>query len=76
MSLYYHPAFIVNRILNIRHRERGFQNLVDLEGCIPEERAWIPRSFILDLGLITSFYKEHHKKILDCLEAMSERRVL
>uniref|UniRef100_A0A3B5LFY1 Chromo domain-containing protein n=1 Tax=Xiphophorus couchianus TaxID=32473 RepID=A0A3B5LFY1_9TELE len=50
-----HPAFSVRRILAVHPRGRGRQYLVDWEGYGPEHRSWIPRSFILDPDLISSF---------------------
>ena len=53
----------VSRILAVRRRGRGFQYLVDGVGYGPEDRSWIPRSYLTDPGLLEAFYKEHPQAV-------------
>ncbi|KAI3376091.1 hypothetical protein L3Q82_016617 [Scortum barcoo] len=53
------PVYAVKKLLVVRKRGRGRQFLVDWEGCRPEERSWIPASFIVDHSLIDDFYQRH-----------------
>ena len=53
----------VSRILAVCRCGRGFQYLVDWVGYGPEDRSWIPRSYLADPGLLETFYKEHPQAV-------------
>ena len=53
------PLYKVKRLLAVRNRGRGKQFLVNWEGYGPEERQWIPQSYIDDPSLIQDFYRDH-----------------
>ncbi|KAI3372402.1 hypothetical protein L3Q82_022684 [Scortum barcoo] len=59
------PVFAVTalKLLAVRKRGWGRQFLMDWEDYGPEERSWIPASFIVDHSLVDDFY-QHHPDVL------------
>ncbi|KAI3357224.1 hypothetical protein L3Q82_015685, partial [Scortum barcoo] len=53
------PVYAVKKLLAVSKGGRGQQFLVDWEAYGPEERSWIPASFIVDHRLIEDFYHRH-----------------
>ena len=47
----------VNRVLAVRHQGRGFHYLMDWVGYGPEDRTWVPRSYLADPTLLEDFYQ-------------------
>ncbi|KAI3373892.1 hypothetical protein L3Q82_022461, partial [Scortum barcoo] len=50
---------LVKKLLAVRKSGRGRQFLVEWDGYGPEERSWIPASFIVSKKLIEEFYRQH-----------------
>lgn len=50
------PAYMVRKILEVRHQDCGFHYLVDWERYSLEERSWISRNLILHQSLHSDFY--------------------
>ena len=53
----------VSRILAVRRRGWGFQYLVNWVGYGPEDRSWVPRSYLADPSLFEAFYNEHPRAV-------------
>ncbi|KAI3376974.1 hypothetical protein L3Q82_000211 [Scortum barcoo] len=53
------PVYAVKKLLAVRKSGRGRQFLVEWDGYGPEERSWIPASFIVSKKLIEEFYRQH-----------------
>ncbi|KAI3352573.1 hypothetical protein L3Q82_005509 [Scortum barcoo] len=64
------PVYAVKKLLAVRKRGRGRQFLVDWEGYGPEERSWIPASFIVCKKLIEDFYRQHPETRQDRQESV------
>ena len=53
----------VNRILEVRRRGRRFHYLVDWVGYRPEDRSWVPSSYLADPTLLEDFYRANPQAI-------------
>ncbi|XP_056130605.1 uncharacterized protein LOC130107851 [Lampris incognitus] len=53
----------VDQLLAVRRRGRGYQYLVDWVGYGPEDRSWVPRSYLADPALLEEFYRAHPNAI-------------
>ena len=53
------PVWTVREIMKVRRQGRGFQYLVDWEGYGPEDRSWVPASYLADPSLLEDFYRAH-----------------
>ena len=62
----------VSWILAVHRRGRGFQYLVDWVGYGPEDRSWVPRSYLANPGLLEVFYSEH-PRVVGRLPGVSRR---
>ncbi|XP_077591559.1 uncharacterized protein LOC144209188 isoform X5 [Stigmatopora nigra] len=57
------PAFLVERVLDVRQRGCDLHYLVEWEGHGPEERSWIPASHFLCPDLIQDFHRDHPRAL-------------
>ena len=53
----------VSRILAVRRHGRGFHYLMEWVGYGPEDRSWVPRSYLADPRLLRDFYRENPRAI-------------
>ncbi|XP_061741963.1 uncharacterized protein LOC133542122 [Nerophis ophidion] len=51
------PVWTVKEILGVRRQGRGLVFLVDWEGYGPEDRSWVPASYLADPSLLKNFYQ-------------------
>nr|XP_061779292.1 uncharacterized protein LOC133570620 [Nerophis lumbriciformis]XP_061820711.1 uncharacterized protein LOC133609218 [Nerophis lumbriciformis] len=50
-------VWTVKEILRVRRQGRGLVYLVDWEGYGPEDRSWVPASYLADPSLLEDFYR-------------------